>query len=121
MADPVIDENLIVDLLDVPPSPDTARQLMAGATMLLIDAYDRQISRDYFVSVVHNAMSLHTYAGQYGAVTNTQRLLADGKLSAEVLVTSSDAAVRLLNQYIALCLRQAHLLRECPLSTDRVH
>ena len=120
MADPVLDENLIIDLIETEPTPDSVMRLMAGATMLLVDAFDRRITRDAFVAIAHTALALHSYASQYGGVVNTRRLLRAGTLDDAVLTSSLDSATKLLEYHTGIALKQAHLLRECPLSTDKV-
>jgi hypothetical protein len=121
MADPVLDEQLIIDLIETKPAADTMNRLRAGALMLVVDAYDRKITRERFLMVAHTAMALHSYASQYTGVDNMQDLFRAGKLDDAVLTDALGEATKLLESYIDRALKEARLLKQCPLSVDKVH
>ncbi len=121
MGDPVLDEDLMVDLIEVDPTPDAAQRLMAGAMMLLVDAYDRKVTRENFNAIVTTAVALHGYAAQYGCLCVTQRLFRDGKLDDLTLTNSVETLRKFVVRNAEIGAKQARLLRDCPLSDDKVH
>jgi len=121
MADPVLDEALIADLVETKPAPDAVTRLVYGATMLLIDAYDRKTTRSEFMGIAHVALALHSYASQYRVIVNIQGLLGRGELDAAILKRTMDNVTHLVEHYSAGAANHARRLQECPWSDDAIH
>jgi len=121
MADPVLDEELIANLVETKPSPDAVMRLLAGATMLLVDSYDRKTTRDEFLNIAHVALALHSYASQYGNTANMQAMAGRGKLDDAVFKQTMDNVTDLVEYYAAAAAKYARRLQECPRSKDKIH
>jgi hypothetical protein len=121
MADPHIDEDLMVDLIATNLAPDTVRRLMAGAIMLLLDAYDRKVTRDNFCQIASGAVALHSYAAQYGCIVLARALSRSGDLTEQKLTDSVETLRRLTEDGAEASIIHARNLRECPWSDDAVH
>lgn len=122
MADPLIDEAYMLEMLDThPPAKDDVERLCAGAMMLLIDAFDRKVTRNNFAYAMDIAIKLHSYASQLAAIRNMQAALANGKLTDDVLKRSEQQCAALVAACTAGATKIATALTECPLSVDKVH
>ena len=64
MADPLLDERSILNMLDVPASLVSAERLQTAAMLSLVDGFDRKLQREPFVRLTAAALSVHTNLGR---------------------------------------------------------
>lgn len=121
MADPLLDERLILTMLNVPVSLEVAARLQHASLMALVDAYDRKLERESYIALAGAALELHSAAGKYKIMSSIAALQKDNKLTVEEITSSQTEldkhATKLLSNLTALFERCAM----CPTSEDKVH
>ncbi len=121
MTDPVLHEPTIIDTLDCSPVPENTGRLQAAALLSLLDAYDRKLTRDNFVTLASAALALHTQVGKLYMIDSVRENNLIGVLDAGMLEKATAG--------VLMMTRDAHtelfgLMRRvvaCPTSEDKVH
>lgn len=125
MTSPVIDETVMLQALKVPTpghmSENTLR-LRTGATLLLLDAFDRRVTRDQFIAALGAATELTDMLGRFETMLNVKAFLADkgAVTAADVEVTLARVTTK-IGIATAQCASMATLVHQCPTDEDRVH
>ncbi|MDE2106574.1 MAG: hypothetical protein KGL39_55680 [Patescibacteria group bacterium] len=123
MSSPIIDERLMTQCFEpLTGDNDNASRLTTGAALLLVDAFDRHMTRDQFRATVTSAVNLIDAVGSIRAILGTKRAMEDngGVTMADIEVT----LVRLMGDIklqAGACARVAELLVQCPNDEDKVH
>ena len=122
MSDPIFDEEAIITALDVNDIDETlVARIQYGATMALVDAYDRKATHQNFVQIAQACLGLYGYAGKLQVVASVRNAYRNGMLNDENLAVSVENAKTLAEHSRQDVLAIARLLKQCPLSTDKVH
>lgn len=122
MVSPLLNEDVLIQSLSVAPVDNNARQLQSGAFMLVLDAFDRKVTRDDFMTALAAAVGLHDKVGRLSVLTNIRAFAErNGKVSDVDLLAGEKEAQGLVLQAAADCVKMAHLLQKCPNDEDRVH
>jgi hypothetical protein len=82
MVSPILNEDIIVNLLSVKASVDTIPPLQHGALQALLDMYDRKVTRDVFIQNAVKCVALHTNMAKLHMLRNIQVLFEEGTLGA---------------------------------------
>lgn len=125
MTSPTIDESVMIEALKA-SSPDqigeSARRLHAGAQLLLLDAYDRKVTRDQFIAAIGAACYLADALGRHEMITAVKRFESEHgvvtKADIEVVIAS---VVTMVQQHSEQCSKMADLIVQCPKDEDKVH
>jgi hypothetical protein len=120
MADPIISEQSIIGLLDVPASLEAADRLQSGAMLALVDGFDRRIQREPFVRLTAAAMSTHTNLGRLQFLNLIVELAKKQPLTADQLTQAVIEIVAYCETERLSLLHQAKLVAMCPVSTDKI-
>lgn len=124
MADPILDEEHILEVLGLPtdasPSATCAR-LQTGALMALIDAYDRRATRDQFIVIASEALALHTIAGKSLMLASTHELFREEALTEASFLTASASAADITSGKVAALIEIVQRLSKCPTTKDVVN
>lgn len=125
MTSPVIDENVMVEALK-PAAPEdigeNARRLHAGAQLLLLDAYDRKVTRDQFIAAAGAAFFLIDALGRHEMISSVKRFEIDhGIVTKADIEVALAAVVALVQQHAEQCSKMAGLITQCPKDEDKVH
>lgn len=125
MTSPVIDEDVMMQALQMPGADElavTANRLRAGANLLLLDAFDRGVTRDQFLAALGASSSLIDAVSKHEMMTSVKGFEREKgsvtKVDIEVALTS---VRQLIEVGVDQCTKMAGLLRQCPLNEDRVH
>jgi len=123
MTTPVIDEELMLKMLaELPAAQAGTARLRTGGAMLLLDAFDRDVTRDQFLAAVGATVSLLDMLGRYEMLNNVKaHYTAKGEVTRVDLEVALADIEKQLQGYTAQCTQMAKLLRECPLDEDKVH
>jgi hypothetical protein len=125
MSTPVIDEDVMLQALQMPGAEElsvTAVRLRTGASMLILDAFDRKVTRDQFIAALGAAVSLIDAVSRHEMMVSVKRFEQDKRG-----VTNADIEVALgsIKQMIEVgvdqCTKMAGLLCQCPLNEDKLH
>ena len=92
MASPILNEALIASMLGTEPVAASAEYLRTAALMIIIDAYDRKIEREEFITAAKSAVQLIEMMGRLESVTGVHASFTSQHLTAERL----EEAIRVL-------------------------
>jgi hypothetical protein len=125
MVSPVIDEDVMIDTLkQIEPEklPENTMRLRTGASLLLLDAYDRKVTRDQFIAALGSSLDLVDMLGRFEMMNNVKsfREQAGRVTGADIEVTLASVTSK-VNMYTDQCSKMAELVQQCPLSEDSVH
>lgn len=122
MSSPVIDETMMIHLLTLGHSHDTANAIGTGAFLLIMDAWDRNATRDQFMAAVGAAIMTGDRVGRASIAKAVRHFLqANGQISlvdVETMVTGTET---LLKEAVAECTKMGNLLKQCALDEDKIH
>lgn len=121
MTDPVLHEPTIMDTLDCNPYPENASRLQAAALLCLLDAYDRKLIREHFVTLASAALALHTQVGKLFLIDSVRENDKIGMLDTTLI----DKAVRGVQGMTSSAHAELYGLMNkivmCPTTADKVH
>jgi hypothetical protein len=121
MADPILDEAQIVQLLSCPIKAETIHALQGGAVQALCDLYDRKVTRDEFTSKAAACIGLYGQCSKLWILDNIRQVYESNDLDK----ARFDAAVSGLSDVIRaqaeVVIEIVKRLQQCPTSQDRVH
>lgn len=121
-TDPIINEDMLVEALDVTLTSETIQQVQSGAFMLVLDAWDRKVTRDQFIAALGASQAMIDSVARVSLMANVKRAHArnDG-LSNVDIETALQGCMDGAKTANVECLKMAHLLKQCPLSEDPIH
>lgn len=120
-ADPIIDEEFMVEALSAQVSPATIARLQTGAMMLLIDAYDRKTTRMEFAQIADAAVKAYAQTAKLWLMTNIREACDSGYLDAAHVDEATCALIANVADKINDAREIALILKQCPLKEDKVH
>jgi uncharacterized protein YaeQ len=120
-ADPLVDEEFMVEALSTKVSPQTIARLQTGAMMLLIDAYDRQTTRYEFAQIADVAVKAYAQSAKLWLMTNIKEASDGGYLDADQVDEAQIALIADVADKTHAARDLACLLKQCPLKEDKVH
>lgn len=121
MADPTIDERMLMDTIDVPVSVSVIERLQSGALMAAINAFDRKLQRGPYIELTASAFSLHTHLGRLHMVARIHELFKQGKLTQEKLAEAETGLIGFCESERVSMRNLTGLVAQCPTSNDSVN
>jgi hypothetical protein len=121
MADPVLDENIILALLQCAPLQENLGRIQQGAVQALMDLYDRKVTREEFASAASPCLALFGQCSKLWMLGNIENAFRAGVVDQNTLDEARAAIQDLLSKQIESVVGVVERLRECPLTTDKVH
>ena len=123
MSSPIIDEKLMTQCFaPLFGDNDNASRLTTGAALLLVDAFDRHMTRDQFRATVTSAVNLIDAVGSIRAITGTKNaMLENGGITMADIEVTLARLIGDIKLHAGACSRVAELLVECPNDEDMVH
>jgi hypothetical protein len=120
--DPIIDEDMVCAALDVTPNRENARQVQSGAFMLVVDAFDRKVTRDQFIATIGAATSLIDAVARVSLMVNVKNHLSNhGMVTTADVETAAHGCMELARQANVECQKMASLIKKCALAEDPIH
>lgn len=121
-TDPIINEDMIIEALDCTLTSETIQQVQSGAFMLVLDAWDRKVTRDQFIAAVGAAQALVDAVARVSLMSNVKRCHAGkGGISDVDIETAAHGCMEMAKKSNLECVNMARLLKQCPLSEDAIH
>lgn len=121
MADPLIDEQLLLALLELPSTADNSSRLQQGVLNSLADAYDRKIKRDNFLDVALAALTIKDALGRQQIMRSVDDHYRSGTLNQKLL----DEAIEGLTKTVELERHKLYAYMRaislCPTSKDTLN
>jgi hypothetical protein len=121
MADPKINEQYLLSVLDVPCSLDVIDRLQSGALMSSVNGFDRRILRDPFMALTAAAFSLHTNLGRFHLLARIRELEKEQKLTTEKLDEANLQLQAFCETERVHLVSQVTAIAACPTSVDKVN
>lgn len=121
MTDPVLHEPTIMDTLDCTPVAENTSRLQAAALLSLIDAYDRKLTRENFVTLAEAALSLHTQVGKLYMIDSVRENSLLGALDDNMLDRAVNGVRHMTVSAHTELFKLMRRVVACPTSDDKVH
>lgn len=121
MADPVLDENLILEALQRVPSYSNIGALQQGALQSLIDMYDRKMTREQFLHNAATAVSLYGQTCKLWMLGQMREAFDNGDLDIARIMQAEGALVAIMRKQTSELTEIVEQLKQCPTSQDAVH
>lgn len=121
MADPILDENIILALLDCAPKHENLARIQQGAVQALMDLYDRKVTREEFASAASPCLALFAQCSKLWVLHNIEDAFQLGDVNQASFDHARNGIQELLSKQIESVVGIVERLRQCPLSTDKVH
>jgi hypothetical protein len=121
MADPVLDEAHIIQLLRAPATVEMINILQAGAVQALMDLYDRKVTRDDFAAMASPCIALYSQTAKLWLLHNIQDVFDGGDLTHERFVVASEGLSEIIRKWAEVVIEQVKRLQMCPGDKDVVH
>lgn len=123
MTSPIVNEDMMLHFLRGDRTPANATRLSNGAALMLLDAFDRKVTRDQFIAAAGAALGLADACGRMALCNNIRdhAQLNDDKASLVDLEIALKATLGLVNNATNECTKMAHLLCQCAKDEDAVH
>lgn len=86
---PLLDELALIQALSTEISVDTNEKIRGGAVLSIVDAFDRRIPRQMFLSMLSSSLMLYDFLGCLETVQRIETLVEKQKFNASTL---TDAA-----------------------------
>jgi homospermidine synthase len=120
-GDAKLDEKLIDVLLAQTPSPKNAFEIQQGILMLLIDAFDRKVTRHYFMTFAAQALAAYSTAGRLIMIKSVADNFKDSALSEKLLDDALNGLVTNTASDLASLREVLALVRQCASSSEQLH
>lgn len=121
MGDPVFDEALIMDLLKSSVNRENTGRIQQGAVHLLVDLYDRGVTRDEFTTAASLSLSLYAQCAKLWVLGNIEEVHQSGDLSPQRFKIAADQLEEIIRRQCIDAIEIVKRLQECPTSQDKVH
>lgn len=121
MADPILDEDLIVSILQCPINSEQVNRIQAGAMQAMVDLYDRKATRDEFISLSAPCVALYGQASKLSLLGNIKHVCEQGDLDLNNINKSTERLEDLIRKQCETVIEIVKRLKLCPTSQDRVH
>jgi hypothetical protein len=121
MADPIFDEQGIIDMLSVPVAREYSQALKAGAAQAIIDMFDRKVTRDEFCKALEPVLNLYSYVGRLQMVGSIRDTFDKGELTPMAFDDANKQLSEFIRQSCLVTIETVKRLKECPTSGDKVH
>jgi hypothetical protein len=121
VTDPVLHEPTIMDTLDCRVDPVNTSRLQAASLLSLIDAYDRKLTRESFLTLAEAALGMHTRIGKFYMMSSIWENHKMGVLDAEMVekAVNGTGAMALKAHGELYALMKKVVM--CPTSADKVN
>lgn len=125
MVSPLIDEDVMFAALKPTATEqlgENAARLRAGASLLMLDAYDRNVTRDQFIATMIPAVAFLDMLSKFEMMNSVKKFeLNHGCVTKADIETSLGEIVSHLSTCLQQCTEMAKLIQHCPLDEDQVH
>lgn len=121
MADPVLDEQNILDLLQVPVQLQTIGVIQAGAAQALVDLFDRKVTRAEFMEEASTCLSLYAQTAKLWMLANMKAAYEEAGIDGVAFEKAERGVTHLISRDVERVVALVKRLQSCPTSEDKVH
>ena len=121
MASTTLNEDLIVAMLGSAPSADHGEDLRTAALLVLLDAYDRKVTRPDFFNTAKTALQLNEMMGRLESISGVHSSFKANLITDEKLTE----AIGVITGHAEFCrkalIKNMAVLMQCPEDNDTKH
>lgn len=121
MANPVLDEQNILDLLQLPIQLQTISAIQAGAAQALVDLFDRKVTRAEFMDEAGTCLSLYAQTAKLWMLANIKAASDEAGLDTVAFEKAERGVTNLIGRDVERVVALVKRLQSCPTSEDKVH
>lgn len=121
MADPILNEDLIVELLKSAVNRPNTGRLQQGAVFALCDLYDRGVTRDEFTTAASLCLSLYAQCAKVWVLGNVEEVFDSGELDKNKFATAIGQLEDVIRKQCEDVIEIVKRMQACPTSKDQVH
>lgn len=121
MADPILDEEGIKELMRVPVKAEHVHMIQAGCAQALIDLYDRKVTREEFSHMASPIIALYAQTAKLWMLASIEMVHDAGDLDKRRFELARDGLEDLIRKQCESVIEVVKRLQQCPTSQDAVH
>ena len=121
MSSTLLNEDLLAGMLAVPPSAESGPDLRTAALLVLLDAYDRRVTREAFFKTAKTAVQLCEMLGRLESTTGINASFTKGTLSAEMLLEALTKITSFAETHRNSLAHDVTLFMQCPEDGETVN
>ena len=121
MASTLLNEDLLAGMLELPSSAEHGVDLRTAALLVLLDAYDRKVTREEFFATAKTAVQLCEMMGRLESVTGIHTSQKADTLTSAVLDEALTKITAFAETHRQALVRKVALLRQCPEDENTIH
>lgn len=121
MPSPIIDEDQMMKYFDAKVTETGARDIQAGAFLMLADAYDRRVTRDDLKTYISAALQVYDQIGRLSIISNMRLFLRqNSRITDADLMVTENSLKHMVEGTVAECVKLADVLRQCRNDEDKL-
>ncbi len=121
MTSPVMNEQFILETLSGVITPEGPNHHCVASMWAILDAYDREVTRENMEEIVATAMNLHNRVNRLQAMATTRSAFKEGLLSPEFLDDNIAALQNSADANRNTLIKHMQTLMECSEDEDPLH
>lgn len=121
MADPILDENLLLARLKSPPNVIDTENLQSAAMGTLLDIYDRKVTREEFIKMASPCVALYAAVGRFELLMSIKECFDAETLDVSSFTVAATGIKAAIDAHSASVTETVNRLKACPTSQDKVH
>lgn len=114
-------EDAIVEMLNVPITAQTVETIQCGAVQLLIDLYDKKVTREEFCKDAAPLLELYGQTAKLWLLNNIHQVYKDHGLDEDRFAMAEKGITALIAKGVERATDMAKALRECATDGDKIH
>lgn len=120
MANPILDEDGILMLLQRPILPENVNALQAGAVQAMVDLYDRQVTREEYCELLTPCLTLYGQASKLWILENIYRVHKEHGLDELRFKQAAEELAAIISKQIDEVVAIVKRVKQCPTSEDTI-
>ena len=121
MSSTLLNEDLLADILTIESSAENGPDLRTASLMVLLDAYDRQVTREAFFKTAKTVVQLCEMMGRLESTTGINSSFTKGNLSAEMLLDALTKITSFAEVHRKSLAHDVSLFMQCPEDGETVN
>lgn len=120
-GDPQVDEDYLIGMLGAPINTNTTDIFQSAAMGVLIDLYDRKVTRDEFIASISPCAAMYAQAARLDGLNNIKAVFDAGHLNPASFDDAGKFLTDNIRRYGDRLIAMLKLLKECAGSKDPIH
>lgn len=121
MADPLLNEGAIIQMLDVISAPANVEKLASASFLSIIDSHDRKLEREDWVAIVQDALGMNDMLTRLELTNALYNRFKRNKLEDETFTDALKELTKRAEAFREDLKRRMELVAQCPYETDTRH